>query len=556
MEESMFSYFVDGNIKPMIIEKTNKQVETEYKNTKGLLDLINKLIVIEKLKESKKTINNQVMQILLSNKELLTNKIFINYYYWMTNLSLNNLLKCDCYDYSSNAKLLKYLNPIIKDNFSIRKMCNNCNNYFDYTFPNNRANKNEIIKSNQTWICKKCIIKENKESEIKKVLKIQEDKTREIECKNILTQFKNKSSNLIITSYRGEFYVDISENEVTSLLSKEFIESVNKLLEIDIIDFKEFASKGDMALELLYTLDRDIINNSLFIFIYKYFTSLRLDNLDKIYGEDVIKLITDKFIIKIIDYPTNKVTYEYPLTRTSSRDTNYTDFRQYLFAKQSLDIFTNFKNIFIDNKFEKEIIDSKIENGDIIPLKIKTEIIGNIEGKDITINDLPKLTQTKIKTGFFTLEKAIEYTRIMQLRDMPYKDYLKSEHWKITRSKAVKKANFKCEVCNSKMELNVHHKTYENRGCEPPEDLIVLCHHCHAKFHDKLDEEDEKDSNKINVGNNNVSTNYLKDISKKALSKKIDELNGLFGFKLIKDVHIDFNDDIINKMVNEISEYI
>jgi 5-methylcytosine-specific restriction endonuclease McrA len=86
------------------------------------------------------------------------------------------------------------------------------------------------------------------------------------------------------------------------------------------------------------------------------------------------------------------------------------------------------------------------------------------------------------------------------LKYIPYKEYLQTEHWKNTRKKALKKAKYKCELCGSKEDLNVHHKTYEHRGEEPPEDLIVLCHHCHAKFHDKLDEEDKV--NESNIKNN------------------------------------------------------
>ena len=78
-----------------------------------------------------------------------------------------------------------------------------------------------------------------------------------------------------------------------------------------------------------------------------------------------------------------------------------------------------------------------------------------------------------------------ESNKVDKFISMPYKEYLETDHWKKTRAKALKKANYKCELCNSTKELNVHHKTYGNRGKEKPEDLIVLCHNCHAKFHDK-----------------------------------------------------------------------
>jgi len=72
---------------------------------------------------------------------------------------------------------------------------------------------------------------------------------------------------------------------------------------------------------------------------------------------------------------------------------------------------------------------------------------------------------------------------------MDYKEYLQTEHWKETRYKALRKANFRCELCNSNNKLHVHHKTYENRGKELPQDLICLCEGCHSKFHNKVGQE-------------------------------------------------------------------
>jgi len=72
---------------------------------------------------------------------------------------------------------------------------------------------------------------------------------------------------------------------------------------------------------------------------------------------------------------------------------------------------------------------------------------------------------------------------------MPYYEYLQTDEWKNTRKRALRRAGFKCELCNSDGELHVHHKTYERRGDEDNDDLIVLCKNCHAKFHDKLSKE-------------------------------------------------------------------
>lgn len=77
-----------------------------------------------------------------------------------------------------------------------------------------------------------------------------------------------------------------------------------------------------------------------------------------------------------------------------------------------------------------------------------------------------------------------EQRRIAALKAMPYPLYLQTDHWKETREKALRRARNRCQLCNGQYNLQVHHKTYENRGCERPEDLIVLCRTCHARHHE------------------------------------------------------------------------
>lgn len=71
-----------------------------------------------------------------------------------------------------------------------------------------------------------------------------------------------------------------------------------------------------------------------------------------------------------------------------------------------------------------------------------------------------------------------------RLRAMPYAEYLLTDHWQEQRQAALERANHRCQVCNATITLNVHHRTYERRGDELPEDLIVLCQGCHQLFHD------------------------------------------------------------------------
>lgn len=72
---------------------------------------------------------------------------------------------------------------------------------------------------------------------------------------------------------------------------------------------------------------------------------------------------------------------------------------------------------------------------------------------------------------------------IQDLKSMLYKDYLETDHWKQLRKRKLRLSGYKCQICASKENLNVHHNTYENRGCEKDEDLVVLCNECHKKHH-------------------------------------------------------------------------
>jgi hypothetical protein len=75
---------------------------------------------------------------------------------------------------------------------------------------------------------------------------------------------------------------------------------------------------------------------------------------------------------------------------------------------------------------------------------------------------------------------------IQNYKTMNYQDYLTTDHWKRVRLEALKAARYTCQLCDAKhTQLNVHHRSYENRGCESLNDLIVLCSNCHKKFHGK-----------------------------------------------------------------------
>lgn len=92
----------------------------------------------------------------------------------------------------------------------------------------------------------------------------------------------------------------------------------------------------------------------------------------------------------------------------------------------------------------------------------------------------------KVKRGHGVVWPVCECTKaINRLRSMPYSEYLRTDHWKTTREGALQRAGRKCQLCGEVRRLQVHHNTYENRGCEKPADLIVLCASCHDQFHKK-----------------------------------------------------------------------
>lgn len=104
-----------------------------------------------------------------------------------------------------------------------------------------------------------------------------------------------------------------------------------------------------------------------------------------------------------------------------------------------------------------------------------------IEAK-ATMDDLHK--KISLIEPYYTRVKAIyENARLAELKSMDYKTYLKTDEWQRKRLDAIENARGVCEICGSGLDIQVHHKTYERRGEELPEDLIVLCAKCHKAEH-------------------------------------------------------------------------
>lgn len=73
------------------------------------------------------------------------------------------------------------------------------------------------------------------------------------------------------------------------------------------------------------------------------------------------------------------------------------------------------------------------------------------------------------------------------MKKTDYHQYLQSPQWSSIRLKVLDRDGYRCRVCNSGLDLNVHHRTYDNIGNELEHlyDLTTLCRPCHALFHGK-----------------------------------------------------------------------
>lgn len=68
---------------------------------------------------------------------------------------------------------------------------------------------------------------------------------------------------------------------------------------------------------------------------------------------------------------------------------------------------------------------------------------------------------------------------IFRLRHLPSAEYLLTPWWRRRRDRALRRAAFRCSRCETKRELQVHHRTYATVGNEADADLDVLCRSCH-----------------------------------------------------------------------------
>jgi 5-methylcytosine-specific restriction endonuclease McrA len=67
---------------------------------------------------------------------------------------------------------------------------------------------------------------------------------------------------------------------------------------------------------------------------------------------------------------------------------------------------------------------------------------------------------------------------------LSYYDYLHSDEWQRKRRQRLKLDGYRCQMCGSGTNVQVHHISYDNlRKDAEIDDLVTLCRACHAKVH-------------------------------------------------------------------------
>ena len=71
-------------------------------------------------------------------------------------------------------------------------------------------------------------------------------------------------------------------------------------------------------------------------------------------------------------------------------------------------------------------------------------------------------------------------------KKMSYSEYLQSKAWKEKARQVRERDGNRCQDCDRRGNLDVHHLHYKNIFREKPEDLVTLCCSCHQKREDKV----------------------------------------------------------------------
>lgn len=72
---------------------------------------------------------------------------------------------------------------------------------------------------------------------------------------------------------------------------------------------------------------------------------------------------------------------------------------------------------------------------------------------------------------------------VIRLKELPYDEYLKTDHWHGVAESAKRRFDGRCALNDQHPADDAHHRTYVRRGRELRDDVVPLCRQCHSKFH-------------------------------------------------------------------------
>lgn len=87
-------------------------------------------------------------------------------------------------------------------------------------------------------------------------------------------------------------------------------------------------------------------------------------------------------------------------------------------------------------------------------------------------------------------QKLKGFKKVQWATVLTYGDFLHSDYWNQVRVAVLKRDNYKCIICKTTENLQVHHNTYRHHFKEHLhlEDLDTLCRGCHKIYHEEIND--------------------------------------------------------------------
>ena len=109
----------------------------------------------------------------------------------------------------------------------------------------------------------------------------------------------------------------------------------------------------------------------------------------------------------------------------------------------------------------------------LLAQQISTTFVGN---EILVINDY--------ENGDDLTPSCPDSQRLCELRSMEYREFLETPEWRQTRQWALGELGGYCmDTDCTELATQVHHETYERRGCEILNDLTIYCEDHHRMVH-------------------------------------------------------------------------